>query len=312
MREFGGDSAIEMVRLPRRKKVPSEPKIKANEASPALEEATKKLAIRGEVKYPWGPVARATITVGGKSAESDQEGKYEIPDLDPGDYTVEVKVPFPGYETVPQNVTLAAAEAKVVDFYLDFEKTIVHGYVYGAEGKPIAGATVSGVMSGKDVETATTDEKGYFKFDKASPGYQFVRINAAGYMGHTHDFTAKKNEETKLEFRLTLGTCKISGTVLDANDKPLRSAIILSSASGAILQKTESNAETGYYELSVLPGTYNLLAKGIDYLSEGWRGSISADRKVDFKLEPHVPLDISSEKSSFVLQYDPRRPRAKW
>jgi len=314
LRESGGDSAIDMVRLPRRKKkLPPEPKPKVSEVSPPLEEPAKKLAIRGEIKYPWGAVAHATITVGGKSAESDQEGKYEIVDLDPGDYSVQVKVPFPGYQTTPQNVTVTAGETKVVDFYLEFEKTIVHGFVYGAEGKPIAGATLSGVMSGKDVLTAATDEKGHFKFDKASPGYQFIRINAPGYMGQTQDFTAKKNEETKLELHLTPGTCKIFGTLLDEDDKPLRGEVVLSSASGAILQKTESNSETGYYELSVLSGTYNLLAKRSGYRSEGWRGSVSADQKHDFKLEPIMPIKESqSPGASPMPEVDYRRPRQRW
>ena len=303
-----------MVSLPKRKKkIPSEPKSKVDEVSPSLEEPTKKLAIRGEIKYPWGAVAHATITVGGKSAESDREGKYEIVDLDPGDYTVQVKVPFPGYETSPQNVTVTAGETKVVDFYLDFEKTVVHGFVYGAEGKPIAGATLSGVMSGKDVVNAVTDERGHFKFENASPGYQFIRINAPGYMGQTQDFTAKKKEETMLELHLTPGPFKISGTLLDENDKPLRGEVVLSSASGAILQKTESNSETGYYELSVLPGTYNLLAKRSEYRSEGWRGSVSADQKHDFKLEPILPLWAPpSPGSSPMPEVDHRRPRMRW
>jgi hypothetical protein len=242
-------------------------------------------AIRGEIKYPWGTVADATVKAGNRSAVSDRAGKYEIPALDPGPYSVNVEPPFPGYEAEAQNVAVAAGETRVIDFYLDFEKTIVHGYVYGQDGKPIAGATLSGV-SGKDMETTVTDEKGCFKFESASPGNQFIRVNAASHMGQTRDFTAKKDEKTQLEFHLNPASCKVHGTVLDEKDRPLRSEVFLSSESGVILQKTKSNAETGYYEFPVLPGTYNLLANATDYLSEGWRGSISADAKVDFKLAP--------------------------
>jgi hypothetical protein len=284
LREAEGDSAIDMVRLPKRKKkLPSEPKPKVNEISPPSEEPTKKLAIRGEIKYPWGAVAHANITVGGKSAESDREGKYEIVDLDPGDYSVQVKVPFPGYETSPQNVTVAAGQTKVVDFYLDFEKTIVHGFVYGAEGKPIAGATLSGVMSGKDVLTAATDEKGRFKFERARQGNQFIRVNAPGYVAQTLDFAAKKNEETKLEFCLTPAAYKIYGIVTDTGGKPLRAEVYLSKSS-VIVQRTWSNTETGYYEFPVLPDTYNLLANAAGHISNGWRGSVSVDTTVDLKL----------------------------
>ena len=290
-----------MVRLPKRKKLPSEPKPKVNEVSaPPLQQPTKKLAIRGEVKYPWGAVAQANITVGGKSAESDREGKYEIVDLDPGDYSVQVKVPFPGYETSPQNVTVTAGDTKVVDFYLDFEKTIVHGFVHDADGTPIAGATLSGVMSGKDVVTAVSDEKGHFKFERAGPGNQFIRVNAPGYVAQTQDFTAKKNEETKLEFCLTPAAYKIHGIVTDAGGKPLRAEVYLSKSS-IIVQRTWSNTETGYYEFPVVPDTYSLLANATGHISNGWRGSVTADATVDFKLAA-LPDTKTQGKN-------PRRPR---
>jgi hypothetical protein len=278
-----------LVRIFRRKKS-SKPKLKKKPTIPEVkkepqrsEVVMEKGTIRGEVRYPWGTVAHATVTVGDKSVVSDASGKYEIPEVDVGVHAVFAKAPFPGYETAPQSVTVAAGETKVVDFYLDFEKTIVHGFVYGAESKPIAGATLSGVMSGKDVVTAVTDEKGHFKFDKASPGYQFIRINAPGYMGQTQDFTAKKNEETKLEFRLTPAACKIHGIVTDTGGKPLRAEVHLSKSS-VIVQRTWSNTETGYYEFPVLPDTYSLLANAAGHISNGWRGSVSADTKVDFKL----------------------------
>jgi hypothetical protein len=281
-----------LVRLFRRKKSPSKPKPKlkkkptrpeVKKEPPRPEALIEKGTIRGEVKYPWGTVAHATTTVDGRSAVADGTGKYEIPGVDAGVYTVSAKAPFPGYETAPQSVTLAAGETKVVDFYLDFEKTVVHGCVYGSDGKPVAGATLSGVMSGKDVENTVTDDKGYFRFEKARQGNQFIRVNAAGYVGETRDFTAKKGEETRLEFRLTPAACKIHGAVTDASGKPLRAEVHLSKSS-VIVQRTWSNGETGYYEFPVLPGTYDLLANAAGHLSNGWRGSISADTKVDFRL----------------------------
>ena len=90
--------------------------------------------------------------------------------MNPGKCTVTAHPPFPSYEAQAQEVTLTSGETKTVDFYLDFERTVVHGHVYDQDGKAIAGAILSGVRSGKDMETAVTDEKGYFKFERASPG----------------------------------------------------------------------------------------------------------------------------------------------
>jgi uncharacterized surface anchored protein len=298
-----------MVRLFRRKKSPSKPKPKVKERSPRPAAPVEKGTIRGEVKYPWGTVAHANTTAGDRSAVTDGTGNYEIMGLDPGDYSVRAKAPFQGYEAAQRSVTLAAGETKVVDFYLDFEKTTVHGYVYGADGKPVAGATLSGVISGKAVETAVTDKKGYFKFENLSPGNQFIRVDSAGYMGETRDFTAKKGEETRLEFHLTPSSCKVHGTVMDENDRPLRAEVVLSSEFGVILEKTQTNAETGYYEFPVLPGTYNLLGMAAEYQLKGWRGSISADQKLDLKLEPSRRFSPPSVSSHMP---DERRIRPPW
>ena len=262
-------------------------------SDPRLEQkpgpSQKPASIRGEIKYPWGTVAHATVTLGSRSVFSDDAGKYEIPGLEPGAYIVDAKAPFPGYEAAPQNVTAAAGETSVVDFYLDFEKALVHGHVYDEEGKPIVGASLSGLIGGKDVLSAVTDDKGYFKFENANPGAQYVRVNAAGYMAQTLDFAAKKSEETTLDFKLNRAPFKIHGTISDENGGPLQAEVALSSASRIIIQKTFSDAKTGYYEFPVLPGTYGVLATVQDYLSEGWREDVTSDTKVDLRLQRAPP-----------------------
>ena len=102
-------------------------------------------------------------------------------------------------------------------------------------------------------------------------------------MADTRDFAATDHETTTLEFRLTPATCKVHGTVTDATGKPLRAEVYLSKSS-VIVQRTWSNSETGYYEFPVLPDTYDLLANAAGYQSNGWRGPISGDTKVDFTL----------------------------
>ncbi len=253
--------------------------------SPTPSEKTVEIGtIQGEVKYPWGVVALATVRAGDKKAVTDRTGKFEIRALDAGSYTISVEPPFPGYEAQSQIVAVAAGQTKQVYFFLDFAKTTVHGYVYGKDGKPIPGAILSDVMCGKDLKSTVTDGTGYFKFDGASPGNLFVRVNATGYMGETLDFASKKGEKTKLEFHLTPASCKISGIVSDEQGGPLGGEVILSSESMVILQKVPSNAESGYYEFSVVPGTYNILANAAGYSSEGWRGPVSTDSKVNLKL----------------------------
>jgi hypothetical protein len=241
--------------------------------------------IRGEIKHPWGLVAQATVTVGTRSALSDYEGKFEVQGLEPGDYSIDVRAPFPGYEAPPKKVTVTAGETTVADVYLDFEKADVHGHVYDQDGKPIPGASLSGVIGGREAMTTSTDDEGCFRFENASPGAQYIRVSAPGYMAKTLDFTANKSQPTPLDFNLVKALHKLYGTVSDENGRPVRADIVLSSEARIVLQKGFSDGETGHYEFPVLPGTYGLLATVPDYLSEGWRGEVASDKKVNLSLK---------------------------
>jgi hypothetical protein len=255
--------------------------------------------INGIVKYPWGIVKNAKVVIGERYGFADGDGKYEITGATPGNHAVTAQAPFPGYEVQIQEVDIGAGETKTVDFYLDFEKAVVDGHVCNQDGQPIAGAILDGVRSGKDMETRVTDEKGYFKFERATPGNLFVRVNAAGHMGEIRDFVAKKGEKTELEFRLVRGTCKISGIVTDKTGRPLHGEIRAQLTSGLILMKTNSNAETGYYEFSVLPETYDIVVSVEGYQADVWRGKISEDTTVNFKLTPLSELPRIDYTSAF-------------
>ena len=255
---------------------------------PATPVASDTGTIKGTVRYPWGTVKDALVKAGEKSAVTDNAGGYEITGLAPGEYLVTSEVPFPGYNALPKSVEVAAGETKTVDIDFDFKKTVVEGHVYDKEGKPIVGAIISGVLTGRDPAKAVTDEKGYFKVDTASPGAQFIRVNAPGHMGETKDFTAPEAATTTLEFRLAQATCKVHGIVTDKSGRALRAEVYLSK-SGIITQRTWTDTKTGYYEFPALPGTYDILANATDYLSEGWRGEVSADTKVDLSLDIAPP-----------------------
>jgi hypothetical protein len=252
--------------------------------APAEPVSLQQGTISGKVGYPWGVVKGAKILVGEKSTFTDSDGRFEITKVPSGKCTITAQPPFPGYESIVQEVIVAAGETRTADFYLDFEKTTVDGHVYDQEGKPIAGAILDGVKCGKNMETTITDEAGYFRFEGASPGNRFVRVNAAGYMGEIRDFPAKKGERTELDFQLTKGTCKIHGTVTNNNGNPLEGELRLQRTSGLILFRTRSNAASGYYEFSVLPGAYDIVVDVADYHAQVRRSSISADTEVNFRL----------------------------
>jgi hypothetical protein len=239
--------------------------------------------IRGIVRYPWGTVKEATIVAGEKSVLSDEDGNYVITGLTQGPYVVTASAPFPGYEAQPQNA-IVGGETTVVDIYLDFVKAIVEGHVYDSDDKPVVGVTISGVLCGMKAETTSTDEKGYFRFTQASPGSQFIRVNAPGHMAETRNFTASQQETVTLEFRLKSATCRIHGTVKDTDGHPLRAVVNLRSSAGIIVARTSSDAATGHYEFMVLPDSYGLLVEEAEHEWKGWSGAVSSETEVNFEL----------------------------
>jgi hypothetical protein len=271
----------------------SERRHTSNDESPVTESVSAANkgtgTVRGNVKYPWGTVKNAEVLVGDRSAVTDQNGNYELTDVVAGSCNVTAKARFPGYEAPIQNVEIVGGETKVVDIYLDFVRAVVEGNVYDPEGKPLAGAGVSGVFCGNDAEEATSNERGYFKFDRASVGAQFIRVNAPGFMSETREFRTKQGETTTFEFHLNRATCRVRGTVKGKDGRVLSAVVNLRSSSGIIIAKTKSDAETGHYEFMVLPGLYDLLAEEPDHQYEGWRGVVSGETEVDFELEPDVP-----------------------
>jgi protocatechuate 3,4-dioxygenase beta subunit len=264
--------------------------VKSSETtSPAVAEEVAEGVIRGKIKYPWGAVKSAKIVVGEETTLSDNIGNYEFTSLRHGVYQVVAQAPFPGYEAASLTVEVKADETKVVDIYLDFKKTTAEGHVYDQGGKPISGATLSGVLSGRDMESVTTDEEGHFRFDRVSPGNRrFVRVNAPGFVGETQDFTAFETEPTVLEFHLKPATFRIYGKVTDSEGKPLKGEVLLLKM-GIVIQKTVSDGQTGYYEFPVDPGRYELLTSPQGYLTKGCVSDIStADAKADLSLDPAV------------------------
>lgn len=258
--------------------------------------------IRGIVRYPWGIVEDARVRAEEKSVVTDKLGAYEITGLTLGKHIVTAEVPFPGYDASPKSVEVAAGETKTVDIDFDFKKTVVEGHVYDTEGKPIIGAVVSGVLrQGRDPATAVTDEKGFFRIDTASPGNSFIRINARGHVFETRDFVAEEGKSAALEFHLMPAKCRIHGIVTDRSGRPLMGEVFLSiSKSGLIVAITSSDGETGYYEFSVMPGTYDVVATAPEHQSWAWRDFVSLDTKVDFKLVPlsELPLPTFDQSSS--------------
>lgn len=168
------------------------------------------------------PIAGATVSTAGRRVRTDQSGRFELEDLNPGVYRV--KVMSSGFSEDEQSVTIRAGATSRDQFALkpqeDSKRTVrvvpeaprvttavrlgqVRGRVVdAASGTPIAGAVVA--VSGQ--QRAITGRDGSYSLNALPPGSHQVSISRAGFIEKRTSFTIRAGEVTDASFRLAAMT----------------------------------------------------------------------------------------------------------
>ncbi|MEB3197906.1 MAG: carboxypeptidase-like regulatory domain-containing protein [Candidatus Sericytochromatia bacterium] len=127
-------------------------------------------------------IASADTGLDNFTAMTDDQGRYEILNLPPGDYSVQVYRPF--YQLPPRRsatVTAAAPQelgvTKLVSTVTYFGK--VSGSVTDEAGKPLDGAVAQ--LDPPVTESQFSDAKGAFTLDRILPGEYNLTIALGGY-----------------------------------------------------------------------------------------------------------------------------------
>ncbi|MBC8403831.1 MAG: carboxypeptidase regulatory-like domain-containing protein [Planctomycetes bacterium] len=166
-------------------------------------------------------------------AISDQDGKYQILNLPPGDYNLRVQSathpPSPQRSAKFNFNTLLSGEYRERDLVLR-AGSVISGTVTNAELKtPIAGAKVKlGITS--DQPEVTTDADGYFEL-LSSPGYenQSLTVRAKDF-GNFSVKVFQVPEDGVEVFVALLPARKASGRVVDQHGNPIGEVHICASA----------------------------------------------------------------------------------
>jgi hypothetical protein len=166
-------------------------------------------------------ISGATVSITGRRVRTDQSGKFEFEDLNPGVYRVQVI--SNGFSEDEQSVTIRAGATSRDQFALKplEDKRMVRvvpeaprvttparlGQVRGrvidaASGAPIAGAVVA--VSGQ--QRAVTGRDGSYNLNALPPGSHQVSINKAGFIEKRTSFTIRAGEVTDASFRLAAMT----------------------------------------------------------------------------------------------------------
>ena len=215
--------------------------------------------------------------------KTDSAGRYNISNIFPGIYSITAE--YEGFE-IHNNSALFLKEG---DNYYNIRKPTpanVHGIVFfdkdgnGSydKGEELVGANISIVYTKTNltVSTTVTNETGYYEFRGMTPGeYEIkaVYINeSTGYPQYSKDITfyLAENETMVQNISMTYAKVKVSGYTL-YNNTPLDNVTIqftpIGNNTSPLFVTTESRAD-GYYEVSLVPGEYNVTASKDVYDNE--------------------------------------------
>jgi protocatechuate 3,4-dioxygenase beta subunit len=215
--------------------------------------------LRGVVRNVAGTaVASATVLLSnGKSAKTDDSGRYTIKTIVPGNYDATISNTF--YDTltvtgiaVPINATATR------DFTLTQTPGTIQGVVTDTAAKPLPGATVL-LSNGL---SATADTAGAYVFPSVMPGTYGAAVSAATYNTLAASGIVLLNAgSTTKNFSLTPTPGALQGVVTTAGGSPIASAMVkLSNGNSA------TTGASGQYALSsVTPGTYSATVTASNY-----------------------------------------------
>ncbi|RJP80734.1 MAG: hypothetical protein C4524_02910, partial [Candidatus Zixiibacteriota bacterium] len=135
-------------------------------------------SIAGLVSGAPGPVGVHLLGAATFDTQTTVDGSYSFTDVPPGNYQVQVDVPFGyGADLNPKPVTVIAGQESAVDFTL----TPIPATISGTISPPLEGVPVE-LVKGDSTWTDTTDANGQYCFSNLSPGtYQVIIVPPDGY-----------------------------------------------------------------------------------------------------------------------------------
>jgi len=127
------------------------------------------------------PVANATIIVSGQTLQTDADGTFQLRDVKPGSYRIEVQAP--NYEPVNTRVTVGSGQTIVVKLKLTPLKTVTLTYAISGQitlnNRGLSGVTVT--LSGTQFARTITDSSGDYSLSGLQNGTYTITPSKPGY-----------------------------------------------------------------------------------------------------------------------------------
>ncbi|MEK8018110.1 MAG: carboxypeptidase regulatory-like domain-containing protein [Candidatus Parabeggiatoa sp.] len=249
-----------------------------------------KYDIEGQIKDQNSqPLAGVLIKIGSKTAETDENGNYQLTDLLAGDYTLIAELE--NYNFTPLDFTVGSdqpVELDIVSDDVDAPKYDIEGQIKDQNGQPLAGVLIK-VGS----QTVETDENGYYQLTDLLAGEYTLIAELENYNFTPVDFTIGENQPVVLDMvsnEQDAPKYDIQGKITDKNGQPLAGVLI------KVGSQTVETDENGYYQLTdLLPGEYTLVAELENYNFTPLDFTVGSDQP--------VVLDMVSDGLTACLLY---------
>ena len=210
------------------------------------------------------------VSDAGGDAETDGEGRFRLPGLAPGEYTV--KVDAASYRPLEQQVKVPESEAPRPVTLLLKPGLAIRGFVLEPTGSPAPGVVVEaspaarggrGFSFAGDPATARSGEDGSFAIAGLEPGRYVLAASAED--GATAREVAEAGSEEPIELRLE-GSGAIAGRVVSEDGSPVEGASVAGfGASDVQLDAVPVDGSGAFSMPRVAPGQYRVWAT-----AEGW------------------------------------------
>ncbi len=228
---------------------------------------------------------------------TNDSGYFELP-LVGGPYPgkiwqIEVYWPGEGMPSVRDTFYVISGNNYAKDYYINPPVTEgkINGYVYNEDGYGISGARVE--IYGPEYYELYTDQNGYFIVEHISFGWYDATAYVDGYSPYDIHGIWVGDSPVYLEFWMgsIVGNINVNGNVLDANDVPIKNALLMIFNWDYYEPFMLFTDDNGFFDVMVKPGWYDFQvgANGFSPISEGL--DIQSDTTITYKLNAIVIPD---------------------
>ena len=187
---------------------------------------------------------------GSPEVQTDAEGAFVLPDLEPGDHHLFARAgALTGRAAMPVTTRLGTrVEGVLIEVKAGRS---LSGQVRRGGGRPVAGAEVTVYANGQPRGEATTDASGAFRIEGLLPGPQHVGATAAGLLPADQTITVGDGDLSGIA--LELGeAAQVRGQVVDDRDAPCPGATISVEGDHKALRPVRAG-DDGRFLLAELP-----------------------------------------------------------